>query len=412
MFTFTKYMVIVIVTLSVLFVSACTERVPTPAPKPLPTSTPAPSPELPYVEDENFRFLISDDVNAIHDFEHVYITISEIGVQHGGESGNWAIFPPDITEPIDLKPLVGENALEIWNGNLAPGEYSKVFIYVSSVNGTLTEALGSREANINLPSEKLHIIKPFTISENTITSFVYDVTVIKAGQSGQYILKPQIAQSGEDQEFKLTKQGEGKREKPEKPDRLEFKGTIETIDGAIWTVNIEGESRTVDVIVAEIDGEPSEGLHVKIEGIKRKGYIVAEKVEIEELETKEESAEVTLKDKIWVLERFGEPENLIDVLDGTDITIEFVSTEGMAKGSAGCNSYFCDYEVDGNQLSIIGPIIISSASCTEPEGIMDQEQQFLKILGQAETYEVEAEQLYILGGNVFVGDKVLVFKLD
>ena len=158
MFTFTKYLVIVIVTLSVLFVSACTERVPTPAPKPLPTSTPAPSPELPYVEDENFRFLISDDVNAIHEFEHVYITISELGVQHGGESGNWAIFPPDITEPIDLKPLVGENALVIWSGNLAPGEYSKVFIYVSSVNGTLTEALGGGEANIKLPSEKLHRI--------------------------------------------------------------------------------------------------------------------------------------------------------------------------------------------------------------------------------------------------------------
>lgn len=409
MFTFTKYLVIVIVTLSVLFVSACTERLPTQAPKPLFTSTPAPSTALPYAEDENFRFLISDDVNAIHNFEHVYITISEIGFQRGGESGNWAIFPPDIAEPIDLKPLVGENALEIWSGKLAPGEYSEIFIYVSSVNGILTEDLGSGEANVKLPSEKLHILKPFTISEDTTTSFVYDITVIQAGQSDQYILKPQITQSGEDQEFKEIKQGEGKREKPE---RLEFKGTIETIDGAVWTVKIEGESRTVDVIVAEIYGEPNEGLHVKIEGIKVKGYIVAEKVEVEELEMKEESAEATLEDKIWVLERFGEPENLIDVLDGTDITIEFVSKEGTAKGSTGCNSYFCDYEVDGNQLSIIGPIIVSSVYCTEPEGIVDQEQQFIKILRHAKTYKVEDEQLYILGGNIFVRDKVLIFELD
>ncbi len=151
-------------------------------------------------DDANFRFLISDDVNAIDDFSSVNVTISKIGIQRAGDSESWLEFVPDTTE-VDLKPLVGENALEIWSGNLTPGEYSKAFIYVSEVNGILTPELGGEKASVKLPSEKLHISRPFVIVEGTTTSFVYDIAVVKAGQSGQYILLPQIAQSGADQEF-------------------------------------------------------------------------------------------------------------------------------------------------------------------------------------------------------------------
>jgi heat shock protein HslJ len=371
---------------------------------------PAPSPALPNGEDVNFRFLISDDVNAIDEFDHVYITISEIGVQSGGESGNWAVFPPDITKPVDLKPLVGENALEIWSGNLAPGAYRKVFIYVSEVNGIFTTALCGGKKTIKLPSAKLHVVKPFVISENTTTSFVYDVTVIKAGKSGQYILQPQISQSGADQEIKEIKPKEGKSEKPGKPEELEFEGTIEAIEGTTWTVNIEGESRTVDVSEAEIEGEPDEGLHIKIEGIEENGIIAADEVEVEELETQEE--EVALEDTIWVLEKFGDPDNLIDILDDTEIIIEFVSAKGTAKGSAGCNSHFSSYEKDGNQLSILGPMVVTAKHCVEPEGVMNQEQEYFKILKIAKTYEIEDEQLHIFGGDIFSGDKELIFELE
>jgi heat shock protein HslJ len=339
------------------------ERAPAPATALLPAPMSTPSLALPNAEDVNFRFLVSDDVNAIDDFEHVYITISEIGVQLGGESGNWKEFTPDIIE-VDLKLLAGENALEIWSGNLTPGEYKKVFIYVSEVNGILTTALGGEKANVNLPSEKLQISKPFVISENTTTSFVYDVTVVKAGKSGQYILKPQIGQSGADQEFKEVKPKESKGEKQEKSGKHE------------------------------------------------NGNFEAEKVEIEELETEGEKAEIALEDKIWVLEKLGDPKKLIDVLDDTDITIEFVGAKGTAKGSAGCNSYFGSYKVEGNQLSILGPLGVTAVYCTEPGGVMDQEQEFLKILKSAETYKTENEQLHILSDDIFRGDKVLIFNLE
>ncbi len=368
MFKFTKYLVIAIITSSAILASACSGRAPAPASTTLPGPTPAPSLTLPDTENVNFRFLISDDVHAIDDFEHLYITITEIGLERGDESENWQEFAPDIIE-MDLKPLTGENALEIWHGNLAPGKYSKVFIYVSSVKGILIEDLGGGEANVKLPGEKLHIIKPFVISEDTTTSFVYDVAVVKAGKSGQYVLKPQIDQSGADQGFKVVKSKADKGEKPEKPGKPE---------------QMEEESSA----------------------------IVAEKVEVEEIEPEEEGVEVSLEDKTWSLERFGDSDNLIDVLDDTDITIEFVSAKGKAEGSAGCNSYFVSYETKGNQLSIIGPIIITAMFCKEPEGVMDQEQEFLKILRDAKTYEIEDEQLHILSGDIFSGDKVLIFALE
>ena len=400
MFKSKIYLTIAILGVLALAAGACNPIAPT-----TPTETPAPTT---ITEDYiNFRFLISDDVNAIDDFASVNVTISKIGVQRGGESGNWTEFTPGITE-VDLKPLVGENALAIYSGNLAPGEYNKVFIYVSEVNGILTSELGGEKANVKLPSEKLQISKPFTVSEDTITSFVYDVTVVKAGQSGQYILKPQIAQSGADQEFTEVEQGEGKGQKPEKPGKpegLEFKGTIEAMGETTWTVKIDGEERNVDVSGAEIKGEPDIGLNVKIEGTEENGDIMAKEVEVEELETGDE--EVTLEDTVWVLEEYGDPDNLTDVLKDTEITAEFVSAEGTVKGSAGCNSYFGSYELNGSQLSIPGPIGATEMFCMEPEGVMDQEQEYLAVLQLAESYEIDGDEL-----RIDCGGQVLVFKSD
>ncbi|MBU2535210.1 MAG: DUF4382 domain-containing protein, partial [Chloroflexi bacterium] len=187
---------------------------PAPAPAPTPTPTPSPTPS-PSGEEDNFRMLISDEVNAIGDFEHLYVTISSIGVHQGGESGMWHVLDPepdpdgDGIDGLDLKPLTGPNAIAIWSGTLPEGEYTKVFIYVDSIKGILT---GGDEIEMKLPSNKLQISKPFTISDSVV-DFVYDITVVKAGKSGKYVLKPQIAESGAEQNFNELKLKAG--EKPE-----------------------------------------------------------------------------------------------------------------------------------------------------------------------------------------------------
>ncbi len=166
---------------------------PGPQPGPLPVMpSPQPSPE------GNFVFLISDDVNAINDFQSLNISISKIGLQREGEADQWIELNPEV-EVVDLTLLQGDKAQEIWRGNIPEGRYTKVFIHVSDVSGLLKEI--GRSVSVKLPSEKLQISKLFEVTSGSVVSFVYDVTVVEAGRSGKYILKPQVGQSGADQRF-------------------------------------------------------------------------------------------------------------------------------------------------------------------------------------------------------------------
>ena len=111
----------------------------------------------------------------------------------------------------------------------------------------------------------------------------------------------------------------------------------------------------------------------------------------------------SIEDTDWVLQSYGEPGNLKDVLTDTEITAEFVSSEGAVEGSAGCNSYSGSYEVKDSQLSIPGPIAATEMYCMEPEGVMEQERQYLEILQAAKSYSVEDGELQInCGGQVLV----------
>jgi len=111
----------------------------------------------------------------------------------------------------------------------------------------------------------------------------------------------------------------------------------------------------------------------------------------------------SIEDMDWVLQSYGEFGNLKDVLTDTEITAEFVSSEGTVEGSAGCNSYSGSYEVKDSQLSIPGPIAATEMYCMEPEGVMEQERQYLEILQAAKSYSVEDGELQInCGGQVLV----------
>ena len=212
-------------------------------------------------EEINFRLLISDEVNAIEDFKSLHITISGIGIHEGGGEGTWHNFDLDTEEDydgdgvagLDLTELKDENALEIWSGELTEGEYTKLFIYVDSVSGTLND---DTSPDIKLPSDKLQVSKPFTISDSVV-EFVYDITVIEAGQSGMYILKPQIAQTGPNQPFNDVTPSE-ESEEEELTLQLVDCDTDEVIGGDIYS----GDE--VKVLVTH-DGETVEGAAVEID---------------------------------------------------------------------------------------------------------------------------------------------------
>ena len=118
-----------------------------------------------------------------------------------------------------------------------------------------------------------------------------------------------------------------------------------------------------------------------------------------------DTGEAMLEDTTWILESYGEPGNLKTIITDTEITVEFISAEETVKGSAGCNSYFGGYELKGSQLSIPGPIAATEMYCMEPEGVMDQEQEYLAVLQLAENYEIIGNEL-----QINCGSQVLIFK--
>lgn len=157
----------------------------------------------------NFAFLISDEPNDIGDFESLNVTISRVGLQAAGNSDDWIEFTPEINT-VDLTHLQGKHSQEIWRGNVPAGQYSQVFIYVSEVKGKLKST--GQIIEVKLPSSKLHISNLFEVATDTVTSFTFDITVVATGNNGKYILKPQISESGAQQEQKPdASKGKGKK---------------------------------------------------------------------------------------------------------------------------------------------------------------------------------------------------------
>lgn len=109
-----------------------------------------------------------------------------------------------------------------------------------------------------------------------------------------------------------------------------------------------------------------------------------------------------LEDTKWVLESYGDRDNPQDVIEGTEITATFNSKDDQVNGSAGCNHYFGGYEMkDGLSVGMVGS---TEMWCGEPEGRMDQETEYLKILQAAEDYTINDDTL-----TIDCGDDVLIY---
>ena len=102
----------------------------------------------------------------------------------------------------------------------------------------------------------------------------------------------------------------------------------------------------------------------------------------------------TLDDTKWVLESYGEPGDLRAELDSTEITANFNGTTRQVTGSAGCNTYFSSYEASGNELSFYD-VANTEMYCDTPEGIMEQEREYLALLLDTTAFVVENDQLII-----------------
>ena len=105
----------------------------------------------------------------------------------------------------------------------------------------------------------------------------------------------------------------------------------------------------------------------------------------------------------WVLEAYGDPNNLTAASQAAVVTLNFDPAESNMFGSAGCNTYSASYELDGKAITT-GPAMSTMMACS-PEEVMDQEGAYLGLLGQATNYSLSGESLTLIAAD----GQILVF---
>ena len=107
----------------------------------------------------------------------------------------------------------------------------------------------------------------------------------------------------------------------------------------------------------------------------------------------------------WVLTDYASADGtLTPTLTGSVITAQI--SNAVIKGNAGCNTYSADLQLNQSSITVTTPITTRKA-CEEPEGVMEQENQFLTDLIHAATYTIEGDTLVFQDQE---GKTLLVFK--
>ena len=90
-------------------------------------------------------------------------------------------------------------------------------------------------------------------------------------------------------------------------------------------------------------------------------------------------------------------------LAGAEITAGFM--DGELSGSTGCNIYFYTFRTDGLRLILEGGGVTEMA-CSQPQGVMEQEELFLDYFNQVDQFILSENGLQLITGD---GDVLIFF---
>jgi len=114
----------------------------------------------------------------------------------------------------------------------------------------------------------------------------------------------------------------------------------------------------------------------------------------------EPQVRVGLEDHLWLLVSMAGQA----VIPGSQITADF--NNGQLAGISGCNNYTAPYEMTDSNLTI-GEAATTRMACAEPQGVMEQETQYLSLLGSVASFRIEGRQISLLDAG---GQVVLVYE--
>lgn len=103
-----------------------------------------------------------------------------------------------------------------------------------------------------------------------------------------------------------------------------------------------------------------------------------------------------LSGRTWVVTHLDDGDGRLgETLVGTTLT--FAYDGERVNGTAGCNNYFGPASLDSAVR--IGPLATTLMMCHEPEGVMEQEQRFLRLLGEIDAVEANQDRLELRRGE-------------
>ena len=113
------------------------------------------------------------------------------------------------------------------------------------------------------------------------------------------------------------------------------------------------------------------------------------------------AGQFNLDNTSWLLTTYnGNPP-----IAGTQPTIQFM--DGQVSGTTGCNHYGGGYQVSGSELRF-DALFMTEMACMEPEGVMEQERDYLEMLGAAERFQVDDGVLTIFTST----QQALIFSMQ
>ncbi len=112
------------------------------------------------------------------------------------------------------------------------------------------------------------------------------------------------------------------------------------------------------------------------------------RVEVQEIATPPASA-MSVKDVMWRAEAIGGS----GIVDGAEVTM-MLGNDGKIGGRSGCNGYSANYQMTGDAIKILSPIIGTRMGCAP--ALMYQERAYLKLVESAVSVAAQTDGALIM----------------
>ena len=185
---------------------------------------------------------------------------------------------------------------------------------------------------------------------------------------------------------------------------------VDLDSGEAISDDIQQEIKTVDDLFKLIANAIEDQVLIEVIYNEKYGYPESAQLDLEQIAVdggldirlsnlQVQRSLLALDDVTWNLEAFDNIAGAKAVIENSVTTLSLDMTTMQISGSAGCNAYTADILLDDESHDVtISNIFSTDMACTEPENIMQQEQEFLATLEQTQFFRFDNAMLHLVVG--------------